>query len=78
MEPIYYAYIAIILICLLGGILSSLPIVQVIIRIRRTPTSYINALQPDEPVEVTGKAESDKTLLSPLTKTSLCLVSSFG
>ena len=39
MEPIYYAYIAIILICLLGGILSSLPIVQVIIRIRRTPTS---------------------------------------
>jgi len=69
MEPIYYAYIVIIVISLLGGILYSLPIIQEIIRIRRTPTSYISALQPDEQVEVTGKAESDKTLLSPLTKT---------
>jgi hypothetical protein len=69
MEPIYYAYIVIILICLLGGILYSLPVIQEIIRIRRTPTSYLSELQPDEQVEVTGKAESDKTLLSPLTKT---------
>lgn len=44
-----------------------------IIRIIRTPTSEIGALPLDEQVEIVGKADSEATLTSPITKQTCVL-----
>ncbi len=54
---------------LLVGLAISIPSIIKIIRIWRTPTTWISALPPEGPVEVMGKV-GEKTILSPVTKTA--------
>jgi hypothetical protein len=52
---------------ILGALLFSANTIQEIIRIRRTPTTWINALSGEGPVEVVGRT-GQKTLESPIQK----------
>ncbi len=54
---------------LLVGLAISIPSIIKIVRIWRTPTTWISALPPEGPVEVMGKV-GEKTILSPVTKTA--------
>ncbi len=63
------AIIAILILAFLVGLAISVPSLIKIIRILRTPTTWISALPPEGPVEVMGKV-GDKTILSPITKTA--------
>src|SRR5512146_3326142 len=63
------AIVIILVLALLVGLSISIPSINKIIRLRRTPTTWISALPPEGPVEVMGKV-GEKTILSPITKTA--------
>jgi len=68
--------LAIYFVSALGGLLGlafSYNTVGKIIRILRTPTSEIGSLQLDEQVEIIGKADSETTVTSPITKKNCVL-----
>ncbi len=73
MFGVYFMNVATILIVLflaiLVGLGISFPTILKLIRLRRTPTTWISALPPTGPVEITGQV-GEKTILTPIGKTS--------
>jgi hypothetical protein len=63
------AILAILILAFLVGLAISVPSIIKIIRILRTPTTWISALPSEGAVEVMGKV-GDKTILSPITRTA--------
>jgi len=64
--------VTIAVLAVLGGLLVSIPLIQKIINIRRTPTTWISALPDTGHVEVTGKV-GQKSFPSPINKSPCVL-----